>query len=181
MPDNDIATLIREHRVLLEYAINDVIAQFQARGKPAAAGSTGNELSYEKVRRLIDAAREEAIQRQIAIVIAICDQQGEFILSYRMPGSSFGDIPCADKKAAEAVLSEPGHEKDVAYGPHAGNLSAAPETHREYRAADGAYPIYLAEKLAGGIGISGGSAEQNNHIAIKAVCSLNQGVNNEHH
>jgi len=30
MPDNDIATLIKEHRILLEYAIKEVIAQFQA-------------------------------------------------------------------------------------------------------------------------------------------------------
>ncbi|WP_413741224.1 hypothetical protein ACL2XO_18275 [Sodalis sp. RH15] len=30
MPDNDIAALIKEHRVLLEYAIKEVIAQFQA-------------------------------------------------------------------------------------------------------------------------------------------------------
>ncbi len=30
MPNNDIAALIKEHRVLLEYAIKEVIAQFQA-------------------------------------------------------------------------------------------------------------------------------------------------------
>lgn len=42
MPDNDIAALIKEHRVLLEYAIKEVIAQFQAQetqGEHRDAGS----------------------------------------------------------------------------------------------------------------------------------------------
>jgi len=30
MSETDIATLIKEHRVLLEYAINDVIADYRA-------------------------------------------------------------------------------------------------------------------------------------------------------
>lgn len=185
MSEIDIATLIKEHRVLLEYAINDVIADYRASeyrelDNPPAIKQKNRYLDYAKIQRLISAAQNEAIKLNTAIVIAICDGDGEFVMSYRMPGSTIDDIGAAGEKAAVAsVLPIPQNEFSVAYRFADEYKSKVFETSRLNRLINGAYPIYIARELVGSIGISGGSIEQNNLIATKAVSSLDQGVKNE--
>lgn len=156
MPENDIATLIREHRVLLEYAINEVIAQHRDAQAPTTTG--GKPLDYALVQQLVGAARTEALRLNIAVVIALCDRQGEFVLNYRMPGTGVGDIAVANTHATAAALSAATARQDIVF---AGTPDITGETGR----APGACPVYLAGELTGAIGISGGSAEQNHYIA----------------
>lgn len=169
MSENTIATLIREHRVLLEYAINDVIAQFR-NADASSAASRQRVLDYEEIHQLIDAARAHALRLNIAVVVALCDRRGEFIMSYRMPGTAVGDIAAADNNAVAAVLSAAADDE------HAADPRAALDLDRGYGNAPGASPVYVAGKLAGGIGVSGGSAEQNHQVALHAARLLAQQI-----
>ena len=182
MSETDIATLIKEHRVLLEYAINDVIADYRASeyrelDNPPAIKKKNHYLDYEKIQSLISAAQHEALKLNTAIVIALCDGDGEFVMSYRMPGSTIDYISAAgEKAAAAAVLPIPQNEFSVAYRYADESNSKVSETSRLNHFTNGAYPIYIARELVGSMGISGGSVEQNNLIATKAVSSLDQGA-----
>ena len=97
-----------------------------------------------------------------------------------MPGSSCADIVSSGEKATNAVAHPMSQHHCAALLSQAMDILQAAEPVDDVKAnADGAYPIYLADQLKGGFGISGGPNEHNNQIAITALKSLNQGVNNE--
>jgi len=179
MLSNHIERLIKEHRLLLEHAIEEVIAQYHEKQNTLAMMKTLALLNYENIEKLVFAAQQQAKLLHIAVVITIYDEHSEFVLSYRMPGSSCTDIASAGEKAANAVAHPMSQPQCAALIGHAMDLSPTPNPVDERGNADGAYPIYLADKLTGGLGISGGCREHNNQIAITALKGLNQGVNHE--
>ncbi|EHG7596331.1 hypothetical protein J5Y42_004620 [Salmonella enterica] len=163
MPEQDIASLISEHRILLEEAVREVIRRYPQSLSPSENFSK-HIFSSEQLKNIIDTVLAEAWQQSAMVVITLCDEKGECVLTYRMPGTSAEDIAVAGR-AAEAAVSFAKENKQI-IDPTLHNVIGGIDTSR------GGCVVYCAGKVIGGIGISGASAEKNHLIALRAVDSL---------
>lgn len=166
MPEQDIASLIREHRILLEEAVGEVIRRYPQSLSPSENFSK-YVFSSEQLKNIIDTVLGEARQQSAMIVITLCDEKGECVLTYRMPGTSAGDIAVAGRAAEAAVRFATENKQIIDPAPH--NVIDGTDT------LSGGCVLYCAGKVIGGIGISGASAEKNHLIALRAVNSLKSG------
>ncbi|MCS5939783.1 GlcG/HbpS family heme-binding protein [Klebsiella variicola] len=166
MPEQDIASLISEHRILLEEAVREVIRRYPQSLSPSENFSK-HIFSSEQLKNIIDTVLAEAWQQSAMVVITLCDEKGECVLTYRMPGTSAEDIDVAGR-AAEAAVSFAKENKQI-IDPTLHNVIGGIDTSR------GGCVVYCAGKVIGGIGISGASAEKNHLIALRAVDSLKSG------
>lgn len=166
MPEQDIASLISEHRILLEEAVREVIRRYPQSLSPSENFSKFI-FSSEQLKNIIDTVLAEAWQQSAMVVITLCDEKGECVLTYRMPGTSAEDIAIAGR-AAEAAVRFAKENKQI-IDPTLHNVIGGIDTSR------GGCVVYCAGKVIGGIGISGASAEKNHLIALRAVDSLKSG------
>ncbi|HHG0625709.1 TPA: heme-binding protein [Klebsiella pneumoniae] len=166
MPEQDIASLISEHRILLEEAVREVIRRYPQSLSPSENFSKYI-FSSEQLKNIIDTVLAEAWQQSAMVVITLCDEKGECVLTYRMLGTSAEDIAIAGR-AAEAAVRFAKENKQI-IDPTLHNVIGGIDTSR------GGCVVYCAGKVIGGIGISGASAEKNHLIALRAVDSLKSG------
>lgn len=166
MPEQDIASLIREHRILLEEAVGEVIRQYPQSLSPSENFSK-HIFSSEQLKNIIDTVLAEAWQQSAMVVITLCDEKGECVLTYRMPGASEEDIAVAELAAEAAVRFAKDNKQIIDPTPH--NVIGGIDTSR------GGCVVNCAGKVIGGVGISGASAEKNHLIALRAVDSLKSG------
>lgn len=172
MPEQDIASLISEHRILLEEAVREVIRRYPQSLSPSENFSK-HIFSSEQLKNIIDTVLAEAWQQSAMVVITLCDEKGECVLTYRMPGTSAEDIAVAGR-AAEAAVSFAKENKQI-IDPTLHNVIGGIDTSR------GGCVVYCAGKVIGGIGISGASAEKIILLHYGLSTALNQGVKNEYH
>lgn len=122
---------------------------------------------------LIEAARKKAEQIGVPMVIAVVDVGGNLMAQQRMDGALLVSIDIALNKAYTAVaLKMPTHE----LAPLAQSGQPLFGIHN----ADGGrivifgggYPLKVQGKLVGGIGVSGGSVEDDMVCAQEALALL---------
>jgi hypothetical protein len=104
MPEQDIASLISEHRILLEEAVGEVIRQYPQSLSPSENFSK-HIFSSERLKNIIDTVLAEAWQQSAMVVITLCDEKGECVLTYRMPGTSAEDIAVAGREPKPRYVS----------------------------------------------------------------------------
>lgn len=130
-------------------------------------------LTLEGAERLIAAARAEAASLGVGVVVHVCDPGGHPIAIARMDASPTFSIEIARKKAwtaaaagaataslAKDFLSEPSLLHGVA-----GNVD-------ELITVGGGVPVLVDGRVAGAIGVSGATEEQDHQIAGAAVASV---------
>lgn len=121
-------------------------------------------------QHLITAAIERANQINIAVNIAIFDSGANLMAFQRMDGAQLGSIDVALKKAKTAVLFK-GSTERFGQVVRDNQLNSIEQTNDGLILFAGGEPINHASFL-GGIGISGGSAEQDKEIALYAISKL---------
>ncbi len=127
-------------------------------------------LTLDGADRLITAARAEAASLGVDVVVHVCDPGGHPIAMARMDASPTFSIEIARKKAwtaaaagaataslAEDFLREPSLLHGVA-----GNVE-------EMITVGGGVPVQVAGRVAGAVGVSGATEEQDHEIASAAV------------
>jgi len=131
------------------------------------------ELTHEAVRVALDAAVQEALALGIRVNVAVVDASGALLGFLRMPGAFLHSADIAIDKAYTAagfrlptgawieVLE--GHSPAVRQG-----LPARPR----FVGFGGGFPLFADGELVGGIGISGGSEEQDEACARAACAAL---------
>ena len=87
MPEQDIASLISEHRILLEEAVREVIRRYPQSLSPSENFSK-HIFSSEQLKNIIDTVLAEAWQQSAMVVITLCDEKGECV-QIEVPGSFF--------------------------------------------------------------------------------------------
>ena len=133
-------------------------------------------LDFSLTHRLLQQAIGAANELHVPVVIALADRHGNTILTYRMPDALLVSLELAPKKAYTAVaLKAATHELSAAIQPGADLFQLEASTGGKVVTFGGGYPLYRNGYLVGGLGISGGSVEQDMKIAQAAIRGLHLG------
>lgn len=122
-------------------------------------------LTSQTARRMLDAALDAAQAEGIAMSIAIVDDGGYPICLQRADGAGLMTPRVAtDKARTAALLRAPSRLL-------AERVSIEPALLRltEYLPMAGGLPVMVDGQCAGAVGVSGGSADQDEHVAAAAI------------
>lgn len=126
-------------------------------------------LTDELCDKLEAAAREKSKETGIDISFAICDENGLLKLYRRFGEALVLSITLVPGKAYTSVITQ-SKTKDVAQWAKEGNsLMAIQSNDPKITLVAGGYPLFVNGKIAGGIGVGGGTEEQDCRIAEYVV------------
>ena len=130
-------------------------------------------LPYVIAEILAGIAESEAVSIDVPMAIAVADAEGGLQFFKRMDGTLPVSTELAVSKAfTAAVLRMPTHEVGELAQP-GGALYGIQHTHQgRIILFGGGYPLCLYSEVVGGIGISGGTVEQDMRVAEPAVTLL---------
>lgn len=137
----------------------------------AHAQAYGPPITLEQARKVMAAAEAEAKKNNWNMAIAIVDSGGHLMLFQRMDGTQFAGAKIArDKAWSAAAYKRPGKafQDRLAKG---GEELRILQLHG-VSAIDGGDPIVMDGKLIGGIGVSGGSGEQDGQVSKAGAGAL---------
>ena len=142
-------------------------AAAQARPQPQPA--YGAPVTLGQARRVADAAEAAARERGFTMAFAIVDPAGALVLFHKMDGTQNGSTEVAIQKArTSALFRRPTRVfSDSVAGGRTAVLSLP-----NVIAIEGGVPIMIDGRVAGAIGVSGGTSEQDGEIAAAALAAL---------
>ncbi len=123
-------------------------------------------VTLEDARRVISAAEKKALEIGQPMNIAVVDGGGNLVAHVRMDGAWIGSIDISIKKAytsrafdlATKDLAEQSQSGGQFFGIHASNNG-------KIMIFAGGIPLYSEGQVVGGIGVSGGSGDQDHAVA----------------
>lgn len=137
----------------------------------AHAQGYGAPITLEQARKAMTAAEAEAKKNNWNLAIAIVDTGGHMVLFQRMDGAFFASAAIArDKAWSAAAYRRPGKalQDRLAKGAEEWRILRL----RGASPIEGGDPIMVDGKIVGGIGVSGGSGEQDGHVSRAGVGAL---------
>lgn len=133
-----------------------------------------NVLSHELIMKMLDRAMEKAKELNIKVSIAVVDDGGNLAGFIKMDGAKYVPSKIAQDKAYTAAgFGLPTSEWYPRIKDNPPLLHGIVHTDRMTIFAGGV-PIYLEDDLVGGIGVSGGTADQDRQCAEAALLVLSQ-------
>jgi glc operon protein GlcG len=131
-------------------------------------------LTLDLARRLIDAGEEEARRQELRLSFAVVDAGGHVVAVGRMDGADWITPEIATGKAWTAAAfrapSDAQGKKAKDLVAFAGSISAA--THGRYTPQIGGLPIELDGEVAGGMGASGATGQEDEAVVRAALESV---------
>jgi uncharacterized protein GlcG (DUF336 family) len=128
--------------------------------------------SLELALRLIEGVRTEAEARSLALAMCVVDAGGHVIATQRMDGAALGAMRLAEGKAYTAVL----------WGTRTGAFTESTQpggadwgwntTDDRIVVYAGGIPLVADGQLVGGLGASGGAADEDEACVVAAARSL---------
>jgi len=128
--------------------------------------------SLELALRLIEGVRAEAEARSLALAMCVVDAGGHVIATQRMDGAALGAMRLAEGKAYTAVL----------WGTRTGDFTESTQpggadwgwntTDDRIVVYAGGIPLLVDGQLVGGLGASGGAADEDEASVVAAARSL---------
>jgi uncharacterized protein GlcG (DUF336 family) len=125
--------------------------------------------SLEQALALLAQVRDEAGRRSLAVAVAVVDSGGNVVASQRMDGAALGAMPLAIGKAFTAVL----------WGMPSGSLMRSTQPGGDdwaFNTTDprivvyaGGVPLFAEQRLVGGVGASGGTADEDEACVAAAA------------
>ncbi len=126
-------------------------------------------LTDELCDRLSAAAREKSREMGLDISFSICDENG-LPRVYRRYGEALVlSITLVPGKAYTAAVTQCKTKDVAACAAEGGSLMAIQTNDPKITLVAGGYPLFLNDKIAGGIGVGGGTEEQDCAIAEYVV------------
>ena len=120
---------------------------------------------------LIKSALKKALELEVNVCIAVVDDGAILKAFHRMDGAFKGSVDVAIGKAKTSALF-PLPTEDFGQLIRQENLTGMELSNNGLMGFAGGHPIMQQGTQHGAIGISGGSAEQDNEIALFALSSL---------
>ncbi|MBJ9321146.1 two-domain cob(I)yrinic acid a,c-diamide adenosyltransferase PduO [Citrobacter portucalensis] len=157
---------------------NDIIQKVAERYLAAVQAPAIKEptmsLSFQELHQLTRAAVTRAEELQVPVVISIVDANGTQTVVWRMPDALLVSSELAPKKAWTAVAMKTAtHELTSAVQPGAALYGLESHMQGKVVTFGGGYALWREGLLLGGLGISGGSVEQDMDIAETAIAAIN--------
>ncbi len=131
----------------------------------------GANINYDQAHKAMVAAMADARKQNIPMAVAIVDTAGLLVAFERMDNTQSGSIGVAQDKAVSAAMFRRSTKvfQDAVAG---GGAGLRVLTLRGANAVEGGLPIIVDGKIIGGIGVSGGSAEQDGVVAKAGLDGL---------
>lgn len=155
----------------VERAVREVVGRMTAQGRTGSATGPGaHALDLESAMQMAQLAKEKAQELGVPIVFSVADAAGNPLLLHRMTDSLLGSIALAGDKAWTAVAFRQStselREQAFESGPLYGLQSASSGRICVF---GGGLPVFVDGMLQGGIGVSGGTVEEDVVIAEHAL------------
>lgn len=127
-------------------------------------------LSQEEATILVDGARIKAVDMGIPMCIAVTDESGNLILFERMNGAKISSIATAIDKAFTAASARNGtHVYNQLCVPGQPTFGIHNTNGGRFSVLGGGLPIKVDGQVVGGIGISSGTAGEDQVCAQAAI------------
>lgn len=143
----------------------------KARSTAAKKAATTFDLTAAKA--MAEAAEAKANEMGLPIVFAAVDASGVPILLHRMPGSLLASVKIAEDKAftSAAIRVPTAALKDLSAP--GGDLAAIENSHGgRIVIFGGGLPVTIGDEVVGGIGVSGGTADEDVEVVTAALAAL---------
>jgi uncharacterized protein GlcG (DUF336 family) len=128
------------------------------------------QIGIDLALRLIDEVRAAAAREGLAVAVAVADRGGNAVASARMDGAALGAMTLAVDKAYTAVLWEvPTGDFMTSTQPGGVDWGFNTTTGGRVVVYAGGLPIVAGGDLLGGLGVSGGTGEQDEACARAAL------------
>ena len=124
----------------------------------------GTNINYEQARKVVAAAIAESRKQNLPMSVAVVDNAGQLVAFERMDNTQIASTGISQDKAVSAAIYRRSTKvfQDVLAG---GGVGLRVLTLRGAIAVEGGIPIVLDGKIIGGLGISGGTSEQDGTVA----------------
>lgn len=166
-----------DHAAHQRRLVTEIAARYLAASRspaPDAPKAQAGSLSFHELHQLIRQAIEHARQLQVPVVISIVDAHGTETVTWRIPDALLVSSELAPKKAWTAVAMKTAtHELATTVQPGAALYGLESHLQGKVVTFGGGYPLWRDGQLIAGLGISGGSVEQDMAIAQAAMAAIN--------
>ncbi len=136
---------------------------------------TVRELTASAAVRMAEAAVARAAELGVAVVVVVVDRGGHPLILRRMDGAPTLSLTVAEKKARSAVAFPlPTHRWYGLLRESPALLQNLPQV-ADLAIFGGGLPVVVAGEVAGGIGVSGASEEQDTEIARAGLAAVGAG------
>jgi glc operon protein GlcG len=131
----------------------------------------GANINHEQARKALAGAIADARKQNLPMAVTVVDNAGQLVAFERMDNTQTASIGVSqDKAVSAAIYRRP--TKVFQDGLAAGGAGLRILTLRGANAVEGGLPIMMDGKIVGGIGVSGGSAEQDGVVAKAGLDAL---------
>jgi ATP:cob(I)alamin adenosyltransferase len=127
-------------------------------------------LGLDLAKKMAEAVEEKALHMGVPIVFSVVDAGGNMIILHRMDDALLVSLDIAQNKAyTAAALKIPTHEVAPLVQPGEVLYGLQWTNHNRIVTFGGGYPLKIHNEVVGGIGISGGTVEEDMIIAAQAL------------
>ncbi|KUK14030.1 MAG: hypothetical protein PWQ16_16 [bacterium] len=153
---------------LVKVLYRELTSLWKEEGGGIMTRNTGKELNLEDALVILEAAKKKAREINVPMVIAVVDEAGMLVAFNRMDGALPISCDLAVKKAKTAALIRmPTHE--VADLVQPGKPLYGLQSDPDLCCFGGGFPLKRNGIVVGGIGVSGGTVEQDIEVAKAAL------------
>ena len=127
-------------------------------------------LSLDEARILVEGAEEKSREIEVPMCIAVVDESGYLVAFTRMDGAKISSIDIAIDKAFTGAAARKGtHVYNQLCVPGQPTFGIHVTNRGRFSIIGGGLPIVIDGEVVGGVGISAGTAEQDQVVAQGAV------------
>lgn len=127
-------------------------------------------LSIEEAKILIEGAAQKAREIKVPMCIAVTDESGHLIVFDRMDGGKISSISIAIDKAFTGAVARRGtHVYNELCVPGKPTFGIHISNEGHFSVIGGGLPVFVGGEIVAGVGVSSGSAEQDQVCAEAAV------------
>lgn len=131
-------------------------------GPAAFCAEPAPQLGLAKAEAMAKRAQSLAAEKKLDVAIVVVNREGRVILAHRMDKSSFVNLALAEKKAVTAAATGvPTSLLEKAVDAGKASLLSVPDV----ATVGGGVPIVDGDAVVGGVGVSGGSPEDDENLA----------------
>lgn len=154
--------------------IHTVAARYLAATSGATERKTVMSLTFRDLHQIAKTTMSHADRIGVPVVLSVVDASGTETLTWRMPQALLVSSELAPKKAWTAVAMKTAtHELSGVVQPGAPLYGLESHMQGKVVTFGGGFPLWRDGSLIGGLGISGGSVEQDMEIAQAAIAAIN--------
>jgi len=127
-------------------------------------------LSLSEAKVLIDGATQKSIEMKIPMCIAVTDESGHLMAFDRMDGGKVSSSPIAIDKAFTGAVARKGtHVYNELCQPGKSTFGIHVTNGGHFSIIGGGFPVFVDGQIVGGIGISSGTAAEDQVVAEYAL------------